>query len=160
AGRRTMSDLTKNSEAFQGGSGRRDDKVELSHLEGWLPPLLSVIAGMVDLIGFFTLGNIFTAHITGNLVLVAGAAVRGGPPNLTQALAIPVFMIAVAAVWLIGWASNLRGRALARLLLLTQFLLLAATLIFSVVTRPSASPHGLTAGIVAMIAVAAMACQF
>ena len=159
-GSRTMPELMKNSEALQSASGRRDDEVELSHVEGWLPPLLSVIAGMVDLIGFFTLGNIFTAHVTGNLVLAAGAAVRGGLLNLTQALAIPVFMIAVAAVWLIARASNRRGRALARLLLLTQFLLLAATLIFSAVTRPSASPHGLTAGIAAMIAVAAMACQF
>ncbi len=35
---------------------------------------------MVDLIGFFTLGHIFTARITGNLVLAAAAAVRGGPP--------------------------------------------------------------------------------
>jgi uncharacterized membrane protein YoaK (UPF0700 family) len=44
-----------------------NDTVELSRLEERLPPLLSVIAGMVDLIGFFTLGNIFTAHVTGNL---------------------------------------------------------------------------------------------
>jgi len=115
---------------------------------------------MVDLIGFFILGNIFTAHITGNLVLATGAVVRGGPLNVAQSLAIPVFMIAVGAVWLIAEASHRRGRALARLLLLIQFLLLAAILIFSVITRPSASPHGLMAGIAAMIAVAAMACQY
>ena len=46
-----------------------------------------VIAGIVDLTGFFALGNIFTAHVTGNLVLAAAAAVRGGPLNLAQALA-------------------------------------------------------------------------
>ena len=39
----------------------RPDDGELSRLEERLPPLLSVIAGMVDLTGFFTLGNIFTA---------------------------------------------------------------------------------------------------
>ena len=32
------------------------DVVELSRLQNLLPPLLSVIAGMVDLTGFFTLG--------------------------------------------------------------------------------------------------------
>ena len=40
------------------------DVVELSRLQNLLPPLLSVIAGMVDLTGFFTLGKIFTAHVT------------------------------------------------------------------------------------------------
>ena len=35
------------------------DAAELSRLGKLLPPLLSVIAGMVDLTGFLTLGNIF-----------------------------------------------------------------------------------------------------
>src|SRR5215470_7848149 len=86
-----------------------DDAATPSRLEERLPPLLSVIAGMVDLTGFFTLGNVFTAHITGNLVVVAAVAVRGGPLNLAQALAIPVFMLALAAVWLIARASGRRG---------------------------------------------------
>jgi uncharacterized membrane protein YoaK (UPF0700 family) len=137
-----------------------DDAAELSRLEARLPPLLSVIAGMVDLTGFFTLGNIFTAHITGNLVVASAAAVHGGPFNLAQALAVPVFMLALAVVWLIAQASHRRGPSLARLLLLVQFLLLAAVLIFSVVTKPSANPHGLMAGIAVMIAVSAMACQY
>jgi len=137
-----------------------DDSTALSHLEQRLAPVLSIIAGMVDLTGFFTLGNIFTAHITGNLVVAAAAAVRGGPVHLAQVLAIPVFMSALAAVWLIARASNYRGQTLARLLLLIQFLLLAAALIFSVVAKPSADPHSLVAGIAAMIAVCAMACQY
>src|ERR1700730_18590297 len=115
---------------------------------------------MVDLTGFFTLGNIFTAHITANRVVAAAAAVRGGPMNLAQALAILVFMLALAAVWLIARASDRRGPVLARLLLLVQFLLLTAVLVFSAVTRPSANPHGSIAGIAVMIAVSAMACQY
>src|SRR5882724_5177788 len=107
-----------------------DDASALLRLEERLPPLLSVIAGMVDLTGFFTLGNIFTAHITGNLVLAAAAAVRGGPLNLAQVLAIPVFMLALAAVWLITRTSDRPASSLARLLLLIQFLLLAVILIF------------------------------
>jgi uncharacterized membrane protein YoaK (UPF0700 family) len=122
--------------------------------------MLSVIAGMVDLTGFYTLGNVFTAHITGNLVVVAAVAVRGGPLNLAQALAIPVFILALASVWLLARASGRRRFGLARLLLLIQFLLLTGVLIFSVITKPSASPHGLMAGIAVMIAVSAMACQY
>src|SRR3981189_3596990 len=127
------------------------EPLALSRLEARLPPLLSVIAGMVDLTGFFTLGHIFTAHISGNLVVAAPAAGPGRPLNMAQALAIPAFMLAVAVVWLIAQASDRRGSSLARLLLLVQFLLLAAVLIFSVITRPSADPRGLTAGIAVMI---------
>src|SRR5215468_4196454 len=137
-----------------------NDPLALSRLEARLPPLLSVIAGMVDLTGFFTLGHVFTAHVTGNLVVAAAAAVEGGPWNLAQALAIPVFMLALALVWLIAQASYRRGPSLARLLLLVQFLLLATLLGFSVVTKPSADPRGLMAGIAVMIAVSAMACQY
>jgi len=137
-----------------------DDGLALLRLEKRLPTLLSVIAGMVDLTGFLTLGNIFTAHITGNLVLVAALVVRGGQMNPAQILAIPVFILAVAAVWLVARASGKRGPGLARLLLLIQFLLLVGVLIFSATTKPSANPHGLMAVITAMIAVSAMACQF
>ena len=136
------------------------DVVELSRLQNLLPPLLSVIAGMVDLTGFFTLGKLFTAHVTGNLVLAAAAAVGGGPPNVAQIMAIPVFILAVAVTWLVAEASHKHGPILVRLLLEVQLALLAAVLIFSVVTRPSADPHGLMAGIAAMIAVSAMACQY
>jgi uncharacterized membrane protein YoaK (UPF0700 family) len=115
---------------------------------------------MVDLTGFFTLGNIFTAHVTGNLVVIAAEAVRGGPLNLAQTLSVPVFILAVAAVWLLDRASGRRGPALTRLLLLVQFLLLTGILILSVITKPSANPHGLMAGIAVMMAVSAMACQF
>jgi hypothetical protein len=75
-------------------------------------------------------------------------------------LAIPVFILAVAVTWLIAEASHKHGPILVRLLLEVQFALLAAVLIFSIVTRPSTDPHGLMAGIAAMIAVSAMACQY
>jgi uncharacterized membrane protein YoaK (UPF0700 family) len=152
--------LSTTSEASQTATFAANDIVELSRLEERLPPLLSVIAGMVDLTGFLTLGNIFTAHITGNLVVGAAVAIRGGPLNRAQLLAIPVFILAVATVWLIARASGRRGPGLARLLLLVQFLLLAAVLVFTALTRPSANPHGLMAGIAVMIAVSAMACQY
>jgi uncharacterized membrane protein YoaK (UPF0700 family) len=129
-------------------------------LEKQLPPLLSIVAGMVDLTGFLTLGNLFTAHITGNLVVIGALLVRRGRINPPQILAIPVFILAVAAVWVLARASGRRGPGLLRLLLLVQFLLLTCVLIFSVITKPSANPHGLMAAIAAMMAVCAMACQF
>ena len=155
-----MSTLARSATALRNIAAPVGDATELSRLEARLPPLLSVIAGMVDLTGFFTLGHIFTAHITGNLVVAAAAAVHGGPFNLAQTLAIPVFMLALAVVWLIAQGSQRRGPSLARLLLWVQLLLLTAVLIFSLVARPSADPTGLAAGITVMIAVSAMACQY
>lgn len=122
--------------------------------------MLSVIAGMVDLTGFLNLGNLFTAHITGNLVVIGALVVRRGHINPAQILAIPVFIVAVAAVWLLAKASGRRGPGLMRLLLSVQSLLLACVLVFSVITKPSGDPHGLMAGVAAMMAVSAMACQF
>lgn len=137
-----------------------DEEATVLHMEERLPPVLSVIAGMVDLTGFFMLGNIFTAHITGNLVVASALVVRGGPLNPAQLLAIPVFIVAIALVWLIAELSNRKGSSLVRLLLVVQFLLLAAVLAFSVVAKPSSNPHGIIACATALIAVSAMACQY
>jgi uncharacterized membrane protein YoaK (UPF0700 family) len=93
-------------------------------------------------------------------VVIGALVVRRGRVNLAQILAIPVFVLAVAAVWLIARASGRRGPALLRLLLLVHFLLLTSVLVFSVIMKPSAAPHGLVADIAAMMAVSAMACQF
>src|SRR4029077_8816936 len=99
-------------------------------------------------------------HITGNIVVIGALIVRHDKVNPAQILAIPIFIIAVAATWLIAKATGRRGSGLMRLLLLIQFLLISCVLIFSVITKPSADPHGLMGTIAAMIAVAAMGCQF
>src|SRR5262249_7911056 len=137
-----------------------DEAARLARVETRLPLLLSVIAGMVDLTGFVSLGNLFTAHITGNLVVIAALVVSRGRINPAQILAVPVFILAVGGSWLLARASGKRGARLLRLLLQLQFLLLISVLVFSVITKPSAAPHGVMAGIAAMMAVSAMACQF
>src|SRR5215469_12331050 len=84
-----------------------------SRSEWWLPTLLSVIAGMVDVIGFLSLG-IFTAHVTGNIVVIGALIVGHSRVNPAQILAIPVFILAVAATWLIAKISGRRGTGLDR----------------------------------------------
>src|SRR5215468_2589474 len=141
--RPNMATRAGSSDAFSEIAG--PSVAELSHLEERLPPMLSVIAGMVDLAGFFTLGNVFTAHITGNLVAASALAVRGGPPNPAQLLAIPVFMAALVLVWVVARFSDRRGASLAKLLLMLQFLLLAAVLAFCLAAKPASNPHGVAA---------------
>jgi uncharacterized membrane protein YoaK (UPF0700 family) len=142
-------------------AGAGAPQIAESHLrsELWLPTLLSVIAGMVDVIGFLSFG-LFTAHVTGNIVVIRALIVRHNRVNPSQILAIPVFILAVAATWLIAKASGRRGADLMRPLLLVQFVLISCLLIFSAITKPSADSHGLMATIAAMIAVTAMGCQF
>src|SRR5215472_1383823 len=118
------------AEANQTHTLTADDEAKLLLMEEQLPPVLSVIAGMVDLTGFFMLGSIFTARAPRNLVVASALVVRGGPVNPAQLLAIPVFMIALALVWLIAELSHRKGASLVRLLLVVQFLLLAAVLAF------------------------------
>src|SRR6516225_5150558 len=85
------------------GSGR-DDLLLLA--------ILSVLAGLVDVIGFLRLGHVFTAHITGNLVVMADEFANGGPPHVAQLLSIPVFAAAVVVAFaLASWAGSSRGRS-------------------------------------------------
>src|SRR5262249_6567575 len=125
------------SSAVPPSSNPLDGTPDLARLEWLLPPLLSAIAGMVDVIGYLSLGKLFTAHVTGNLVLIPSLLSRGGPPNVAQVLAVPVFALAVASVWLIAKTSGRRGPALAKQLLLLQFTLLCCVLVFVVVVHPS-----------------------
>jgi uncharacterized membrane protein YoaK (UPF0700 family) len=155
-----MSSSVVRSDAASALRPAAEDALALSRWEERLAALLSVIAGMVDVTGFFTLGNVFTAHVTGNLVVAAAATVRSGPVNPAQVLAIPVFMLALAAIWVVARASRRQGQNLARLLLWIQFLLIAGILIFGVIARPSGDPHGSLADVTAMMAVIAMACQY
>lgn len=125
----------------------------------WLIVLLSIIAGLVDVISFLTL-KIFAAHVTGNLVLIAPVLVGGRNPKPDQDLAVPVFVLATAVAWLIGRVSGLQGIHLVRLLLVGQFVLLACVLLISIKHHPSMNQGGLMFTIDAMVAVSAIAFQF
>src|SRR4029453_4957933 len=58
-----------------------------------LPSVLSVTAGSVDVISFLGLGGLFTAHIPGNLAILAVHLVGGGAGPLAPMLSVPVFMV-------------------------------------------------------------------
>ena len=52
-----------------------------------------MIAGSTDIIGFLGLDGLFTAHITGNLVVLAAHIVTGDAATLSYILSVPVFML-------------------------------------------------------------------
>ena len=53
--------------------------------------VLSVVAGSTDIIGFLGLNGLFTAHITGNLAVLAAHIAAGGEGQFAQLLSVPVF---------------------------------------------------------------------
>lgn len=91
-----------------------------------LPFVLSVIAGSTDTIGFLGLNGLFTAHITGNLVILAAHIVIGNPATLSYMLAVPVFMLVLLLSRLLADWLDRRDLAPLRTLLLLQLLLLVA----------------------------------
>jgi hypothetical protein len=73
------------SAAVEGQQGRNlVPSVDSSFGLGTLPFLLSVIAGATDVISFLGLDGLFTAHITGNLVILAAHIVHGGAAPLHE----------------------------------------------------------------------------
>src|ERR1700730_4255124 len=90
-----------------------------------LPFVLSVIAGATDIIGVLGLNGLFTAHITGNLVLLAARIVAGSPVGGSCVLSVPVFMLVLLIAGMIARAIQRTGGSSLQPLLLLQLLALA-----------------------------------
>jgi uncharacterized membrane protein YoaK (UPF0700 family) len=94
--------------------------------------VLSLIAGSVDVISFLGLGGLFTAHITGNLVILAAHVTSGGTARLAPMLSVPVFLVALGLAKLLAAGLETIKCASLRPLLLLQFLLLMGFLVLCV----------------------------
>lgn len=121
---------------------------------------LSVVAGMVDLTGFLTLGNLFTAHVTGNLVLLAADLAQDATLSTAQLLVVPAFVGACGLTSIVARRAKSLGTSMIATLLRIQLVLLACLFILCLLTRPTQHPNGLAAGIAAVLAISAMGTQF
>ena len=124
-----------------------------------LPFVLSVIAGCTDVISFLGLGGLFSAHITGNLVILAAHVVSGEPAQVALMLSVPVFMAALALTRLLVGGLEAIGLASLLPLLLLQFLLLAGFFVLGVATGSRINPDAANAIFAGMLGVSAMAVQ-
>ena len=124
-----------------------------------LPFVLSLIAGSTDVIGFLGLNGLFTAHITGNLVVLAARVVAGDRTVLSYLLSVPVFMLVLFLTSL--FASGLRrfGVSTLRPLLLLQLIFMVAFFMLCVIAGPWRDANATLAIVAGMLGVAAMAAQ-
>jgi uncharacterized membrane protein YoaK (UPF0700 family) len=124
-----------------------------------LPFVLSVIAGSVDIISFLGLDGLFTAHVTGNIVILAARFVAGGQAPVAQLISVPVFIGVLALTRLLAGAlERLRIASLTPLLLL-QFLLLSGFLAIGAAAGPHVNPNAAAMIFAGMLGVSAMAVQ-
>lgn len=124
--------------------------------------MLALIGGFTDTAGFIILFGLFTAHVTGNIVIAAADVVRhGGTGALAKLLMIPIFIFAIAATTLT--IDFVRQRWLHRVLsvmLCVETVLLAAFFAATLVLDPGrSSPDGWRIILVGALGVCAMGVQ-
>jgi len=112
---------------------------------------LAFLAGYVDTLGFIALFGLFTAHVTGNFILIGAALADASQMSiLLKFLAFPAFIIGVASARLFIVAVERRqGPALA-LALTLQLLLLTGFMVFGMLAAPvgkTVSAYAMTAGL-------------
>src|SRR5213078_2285226 len=73
---------------------------------------LGFVAGFVDTCAFVALFGLFTAHVTGNFVLIGAELVHpSGGDVMLKLVVLPVFVLAVAVAVKVAEALERRGRA-------------------------------------------------
>ena len=90
---------------------------------------LGFTAGYVDTLCFVALFGLFTAHVTGNFVLIGSELAHPSHGVLIKFLAFPGFIAAVVVSRLLALGASRRGGTAVRPLLSLQWLLLAACML-------------------------------
>jgi uncharacterized membrane protein YoaK (UPF0700 family) len=121
--------------------------------------LLSFIAGSTDIIGFLGLNGLFTAHITGNLVILATRIVTGAGNQVAAMLSVPVFIVIVSLTRVLSGGLQSKRIESLRPLLFLQFLLLSGFLILCVTAGSHIDASATNSILAGMLGVAAMAVQ-
>lgn len=98
---------------------------------------LSFVAGYTDAVGFLALFGLFTAHITGNLVLLsAEIATPEHSFPILKMLALPAFIIGVALAKLLASFCQRKKRNTLRWICLLEMALLTAFMFAGFVASP------------------------
>ncbi|MPV57421.1 DUF1275 family protein [Burkholderia sp. HI2761] len=121
---------------------------------------LASIAGYVDTLGFVALFGLFTAHVTGNFILI-GSGLAGVGQGLTiKWLAFPAFIAGIVAARLLDHRMRVRGHGpRARSLYALQTILLAGFMLAGVAASPIGSADAPATIVCGLLGAAAMGVQ-
>ncbi len=98
---------------------------------------LSFLGGYVDTLGFVALFGLFTAHVTGNFVLIgAGLARQSNVDLLIKFMAFPAFIVGVAIARLLIAAMEHRKLSALRYSMLLQLALLSGFMVLGLLASP------------------------
>jgi uncharacterized membrane protein YoaK (UPF0700 family) len=122
--------------------------------------MLAAIAGYVDTLGYVALFGLFTAHVTGNFVLIGAEFASVGQGVVMKLMAFPAFIIGVTLSSVLMKTlrpeSSHRGD---RLLYSVQAVLLLGFCLAGVSVSPVVSPNTASVVICGMLGAAAMGVQ-
>ncbi len=118
---------------------------------------MGFLAGYVDTLGFIALFGLFTAHVTGNFVLIAvSMADPTQTPSLLKLLAFPAFILGVAAARLLVAGCERRGTSAVKPSYALQLVLLLGFMVCGMLAEPVGRSVGALAMAAGLLGAAAM----
>jgi uncharacterized membrane protein YoaK (UPF0700 family) len=120
--------------------------------------ILGFVAGFVDVAGYLALFGLFSANMTGNILLVAVELVQPrGDIALNRLVAVPLFMSGVLIGWLIAVQAKRRVWPVGSVLLMSEAIALTLFVVVGMVYGPQlqrSSQQGLIVAISAFSLIA------
>jgi uncharacterized membrane protein YoaK (UPF0700 family) len=120
---------------------------------------LGFTAGFVDTLAFVALFSFFAAHVTGNFVVLGSALSQPVHGLVAKLLALPTFIISVAAARLYGRSLERREHAAATPLLILEAIFLLVFMTLGLFTAPITDADAPIAILTALSSTVAMGVQ-
>ncbi len=125
----------------------------------WDGPRESFVAGFSDTLGYIAIFGLFTAHVTGNFVVLGSTLVNHDAGVALKLIAFPVFVAGVALSRQFTLWAKKRQLVVNRKLIFLQVALMLLFMFLGLYSNPAAGPDSTGAMLTGMAGVLAMSVQ-